>query len=450
MKRKEFLQKSATVVAGGVLLPHLSCSDGSPGETEAPLRTNWAGNYTYQAENNYEPISIQEVQQLVRLPDPQKALGSKHCFNDIADSPGMQISTRQLNRIDNLDRENKTITVEAGARYGDFCEQLHLEGFALHNLASLPHITVAGACATGTHGSGVGNGNLATAVAAVELVRPNGELVTLDREHADFPAVVVGLGAFGVITKVTLALEEAYEVRQDVFLDLPLASLQANFAAILSSGYSVSLFTDWMDERVSEVWIKRRMDTPTRELGADFYGATAATENIHPIAGLSAENCSEQMGVPGPWYERLPHFKMGFTPSAGKELQSEYFVPRENAVEAILAVEALKDRIRPHLMISEIRAIAADEFWMSPCYQRDSVAIHFTWKQEPEAVMALLPQIEEALEPFNVRPHWGKLFTIEPGTLRQRYDKYVDFRVLVGQYDREGKFRNRYLDTNIY
>jgi xylitol oxidase len=453
MKRKEFLKKSAAALAGGVILPHWACSDAAnSGRTtnQHTMRTNWAGNYTYQAEQLHEPTSVAEVQELVKALDRQKALGSRHCFNDIADSPGSQLSTRRLNQVVELDRDQRTLTVEAGARYGDFSAELHEQGYGLHNLASLPHITVAGACATGTHGSGVGNGNLATAVVALELVRPDGELVTLDRSHPDFPAVVVGLGAFGIITKVTLAVQDTYAVRQDVFLDLPLAALRTDFPAIMSSGYSVSLFTDWMDENVSEVWIKRRMDAEPADLGNDFYGATAATENIHPIVGLSADNCSEQMGVPGPWYARLPHFKMGFTPSAGKELQSEYFVPRENAVEAILAVERMKDRIYPHLMISEIRTIAADELWMSPCYQRDGVAIHFTWQQKPREVLALLPQIEAALAPFAVRPHWGKLFTLDPEVLQSRYPKYADFTALARQYDPEGKFRNHYLDTNIF
>lgn len=451
MKRKEFIKKSAAVVAGGMLVPQFSCSDAAQNkETAQSLGTNWAGNYTYQAENRYEPISVEEVQQLVRQLGPQKALGSKHCFNNIADSPGIQVSTKQLSSVVELDAENELLTVEAGARYGDFSELLHEQGFALHNLASLPHITVAGACATGTHGSGVNNGNLATAVRAVELVRPDGELVTLDSDHPDFPALVVGLGAFGIITKVTLAVEKTYDVSQQVFLDLPMASLRNNFAAILASGYSVSLFTDWMDGKVNEVWVKRRGDVYYQPLGDNFYGATAATRNLHPIAEMSADNCSEQMGVPGPWYARLPHFKMGFTPSAGKELQSEYFVPRSNALDAIGAIEEMKDIIYPQLMISEIRTIAADDFWLSPCYQRDSVALHFTWKQNSEEVMALLPQIEAALAPFDVRPHWGKLFTLDPAVLQSRYEKYPDFALLARQYDREGKFRNQYLDTNIY
>ena len=198
------------------------------------------------------------------------------------------------------------------------------------------------------------------------------------------------------------------------------------------------------------VWIKRRVEKDTKDLGADFYGAKAATKNLHPITKLSAENCTEQMGVAGPWYERLPHFKMGFTPSSGEELQSEFFVPRENALDAILAIEKKGDQIFPQLMISEIRTIAADNFWMSPCYKQDSVAIHFTWKQHTEEVMKLLPMIEAELAPFKYRPHWGKLFTITPAVLKSRYEKLPDFLQLLKNYDPQGKFRNAYLDLNIY
>jgi xylitol oxidase len=415
-----------------------------------PPRKNWAGNYTYKAEKLYEPTTAEEVQQLVKKLDQQKALGSRHCFNNIADSPKNQISTKNMNRVVSLDAENKTITVESGARYGDFSEELYEKGYALHNLASLPHITVVGACSTGTHGSGVTNGNLATPVVALELVTPSGELVTIDRNHPDFYGIVVGLGAFGIVTKVTLEIEEAFDVTQNVFVDLPLPALVENFDEIMSSGYSVSLFTDWMDEKISEVWVKRRVDAEHAVLGDDFYGAKAATENLHPIASISAESCSEQMGIPGPWYNRLPHFKMGFTPSAGEELQSEFFIPRKNAVEAILALEKMKNEINPHLMITEVRTIAADEFWMSPAYHQDSVAIHFTWKPKSKEVMALLPKIEATLAPFNVRPHWGKLFTVDPNTLHERYEKFADFLALAKKYDPEGKFKNDYLDLNIY
>jgi xylitol oxidase len=352
-----------------------------------------------------------------------------------------------------LDPAAHTVTVEAGMSYGQLCPVLDGKGFALHNLASLPHISIAGACATGTHGSGVKNGNLSTAVSALEFVTADGDVATFSRakDPGMFPGAVVNLGALGVVTKVTLDIQPTYAMRQDVYLDLPMAQVRDHFEDIVAAGYSVSLFTDWQKNRVNEVWIKRRLDTgQTLVAEPEFYGATRATKNVHPIVDLSPENCTEQMGVEGPWYERLPHFKMGFTPSSGKELQSEYFVPRRNAVEAILAVERLRDRVSPHLMISELRTIEADTLWMSPCCNRASLAIHFTWKQEWEAVRGLLPLIERELAPFEVRPHWGKLFSISSSQLEARYEKWQDFKQLVARLDPKAKWRNEFLSTNLY
>ena len=447
MKRKTFLKTSSVLIAGGLLTPFLSCK-----KQPKVVRKNWAGNYEYKAENLYSPKSVEEVQALVKKLDKQKALGSCHCFNNIADSPMNQISTQNLNKVISIDEKANTMTVEAGARYGQFAPQLDKKGFALHNLASLPHISVAGACSTATHGSGVKNGNLATAVRGLEFVNANGDVVNLsrDKDGETFNGAVVGLGALGIITKVTLDIQKTYQVRQDLFQDLPLQSLKDHFDEILSSGYSVSLFTDWQNQNISQVWIKRRVEADTKPMAADFYGAKAATKNLHPITKLSAENCTEQMGVAGPWYERLPHFKMGFTPSSGEELQTEYFIPRENALDAILALEKKGSLIFPQLMITEIRTIAADNYWMSPCYKQDCVAIHFTWKQNPAEVILILPVLEAELAPFNPRPHWGKVFTMAPLVIHERYEKLPDFLQLIKNYDPQGKFRNAYLDLNIY
>ncbi len=435
------------MVAGGLLSPLLSCK-----KQPKVVRKNWAGNYEYKAENLYSPKTVEEVQALVKKLDKQKALGSCHCFNNIADSPMNQISSQNLNKVISIDEKANTITVEAGARYGQFAPQLDEKGFALHNLASLPHISVAGACSTATHGSGVKNGNLATAVRGLEFVAANGDVVNLsrDKDGETFNGAVVGLGALGIITKVTLDIQKTYQVRQDLFQDLPLQSLKDHFDEILSSGYSVSLFTDWQNQNISQVWVKRRVEADTKPMNADFYGAKAATKNLHPITKLSAENCTEQMGVAGAWYERLPHFKMGFTPSSGEELQTEYFIPRENALDAILALEKKGSLIFPQLMITEIRTIAADNYWMSPCYKQDCVAIHFTWKQNPAEVSLILPVLEAELTPFKARPHWGKVFTMSPLVIHERYEKLPDFLQLIKNYDPQGKFRNAYLDLNIY
>jgi xylitol oxidase len=445
MKRETFIKLSSTLMATPFISPLESLAQ------DKKLK-NWSGNLAFSTNKIFHPTSVEAVQKLVRKYDRFKALGTRHCFNRIADSKHNLISLTELNKVVSVDAKANTVTVEGGIKYGVLAPYLDEKGFALHNLASLPHISVAGSITTATHGSGVGNGNLATAVTALEMVTPNSEVVHLskDKDGENFLAAVVGLGALGLITKVTLHVEPTYQVRQNVYVQLPLAQLKENFDKIVSAGYSVSLFTDWQTENINEVWIKRRDQGLDMNLPEEFFAAKAATKNLHPIVELSAVNCTEQMGVSGKWYERLPHFKMGFTPSSGVELQSEYFIPQRNAVDAIMAIQRLGKQIGPHLFISEVRTIAADNFWMSPCRNQASVAIHFTWKQEWEAVRKLLPLIEQELEPYKVRPHWGKLFTMSPQTLSSRYEKLEDFKKMIALYDPKGKMRNEFLNTNIF
>ncbi|MBE7169637.1 MAG: FAD-binding protein [Williamsia sp.] len=446
MKRKTFIRLSTALFSSSLL------SEGFAGTNKEKLK-NWAGNIEYSTDQVFTPDSVKKMSELVSKTNRLRALGTRHCFNTIADSKHNLVSTAKMDKVVSLDAAARTVTVEGGIKYGVLCPYLQQKGFALHNLASLPHISVAGSIATATHGSGVKNGNLSTAVEALELVTADGSVLNLSRKKdgENFLASVIGLGALGIVTKVTLAIQPAYTMRQNVYERLPLAQLKDHFDEIVSAGYSVSLFTDWQQESINEVWIKSRVDHDKNFTGVpEFYGAKAAPHNLHPIASITAENCTEQMGVPGAWYERLPHFKMGFTPSAGKELQAEYFVPRRHAVEAIQAIQRMGKQITPHLLISEIRTIDGDDFWLSPCRHQPSVAIHFTLKQDWPAVRQLLPQIERELEPFSVRPHWGKLFTISPKVLASRYEKMEDFKKLITQHDPKGKLRNDFVNTNIF
>lgn len=417
---------------------------------EVEKNLNWAGNYRYGASEFLVPDRMEQVQEMVARSSRIKVLGTRHSFNGIADTAGGLLSLEKLNRVLELDRVHRRVTVEAGIRYGELCQYLHSQGYALHNLASLPHITVAGACATATHGSGDRNGNLATAVHSLEVVKADGETVVFSREHDAeiFAGAVVGLGGLGVVTKLTLDVIPAFEMSQSVYDNLPMEQLKDRFDEIFSSAYSVSLFTDWKTPAFNQAWLKRTLSDGAFD-EAEFYGATRATERRHPVPGQPTENCSEQMGIPGPWYERLPHFRMEFTPSAGEELQSEYFVPRQAAYDALCAIERLREHIAPLLYISEVRTIAEDHLWMSPCYRQDSVGIHFTWKPNWEAVRQVLPMIEERLEPFQARPHWGKLFTMPSDRVQSLYEKLPEFRQLLLRYDPQGKFRNAFLNEYI-
>jgi xylitol oxidase len=412
---------------------------------------NWAGNITYSTGNIFYPKTVSDLQTIVRTCGKLTVLGSTHSFNRIADSSENLVSLKHMNALLHIDQEANTVTVAGGTRYGDFASELHEAGYALPNLASLPHITVAGACATATHGSGIENGNLSSAVSAIEFVNAAGDEISMSREKdgAEFYGAVVGLGALGVITRITLDLEPAFNMRQLVYLDLPMIDLRDNFNDIQTQGYSVSLFTDWRNQVINQVWIKTKANE-SQTIAEDCYGAKLATLDVHPVAGQSPENVTPQQGIAGPWYARLPHFKMGFKPSAGKELQSEYFVPVEHAYKAMMAIAELHERITPHILVSEIRTVKADELWMSPCYRKTCVAFHFTWKQEVEAVMELLPLIEQQLEPFKAVPHWAKLFTMAPEVLQSRYERLDDFRRLVKKHDPQGKFQNEFLTRNIF
>jgi xylitol oxidase len=446
MDKREFLKASGAMLAS-TLLSKLTSA-----QTPPDSRTNWAGNYTYSTKNLDMANSVEDVRQNVRAQAHLKALGARHSFNGIADSTEEQISLKHFDQIE-LDAKAKTVTVGAGVTYGKLAPYIDSRGFAVHNLASLPHISVVGACATATHGSGSKNGNLSTAVRAMEIVTASGDIVTFSRDKLGdkFAGTVVGLGALGVITKITLDVQPTFQMTQMVYENLSFSQLEHHLDDIFASGYSVSVFTDWQNHRATQVWVKRRVDQGSQvDLHADFYGAKPATRNLHPLAGHSAENCTEQMGVPGPWYERLPHFRMNFTPSSGAELQSEYFVPRDKCYAAILAVEQLRDQITPHLFITEFRTIAADDLWISPCYQQPSMTLHFTWKPEWPAVKKILPLIEEKLAPFGAKPHWAKLFTMQPARLRSGYARMSDYKGLLAEYDPKGKFRNEFINTNIY
>jgi alditol oxidase len=410
--------------------------------------TNWAGNHAYIARSLHEPASVDELQELVHAGRSLRVLGSRHSFNDIADTSGDLISLVRLPRVFELDRAAGTLTVDGGVRYGELCGPLHAAGFALHNLASLPHISVAGACATATHGSGDRNGNLATAVTVLELVTADGQLVGFSRatDPAVFDGMVVGLGALGIVTKITLQLQPTFEVRQDLYEDLPLHAVVDHFDEITALADSVSLFTEWRGPVFEEVWLKRRVGTgPAFDPPPTLHGATRATVPIHPIRRMPADACTEQLGVPGPWHERLPHFRMDHMPSAGAELQTEYLMPRRHAVEALVAVEGLRERIAPLLQVSEVRTVAADDLWMSTAAGRDSVALHFTWQPDWPNVRELLPALEAVLAPFDPRPHWGKLSTMDPHAIRASYPRLPEFTALVDRLDPDGTFQNDYV-----
>ncbi|MEU6526583.1 FAD-binding protein [Streptomyces sp. NPDC046924] len=407
--------------------------------------TNWAGNITYAAEELHRPPTLDALRALVAGGSRVRVLGSGHSFNEIAEAgaDGVLLSLDALPPQIDVDTTARTVRVGGGVRYAELARQVHRHGLALANMASLPHISVAGSVATGTHGSGVGNGPLASSVRTVELVTADGSTVRIDRgDEARFGGAVTSLGALGVVTALTLDLTPAYDVEQHLFTEFPLAGLDtATFEEVMSAAYSVSLFTDWVAPGFRQVWVKRRTDQPL----PDFPWAVPATEKLHPVPGMPAVNCTEQFGVPGPWHERLPHFRAEFTPSSGAELQSEYLLPRRFALDMLHAIDGIRETVAPVLQTCEVRTVAADSQWLSPCYGRDTVAAHFTWVEDTPAVLPVVRRLEEALAPFEARPHWGKVFTTPAADLRARYPRLDDFRTLARTLDPGGKFTNTFV-----
>jgi len=408
------------------------------------MRSNWAGNLTFGAARAHRPATLDELRSVVAGSSRVKALGSGHSFNTVADTEGDLVELSALPPEIDVDSAASTVRVAAGVRYAELATALEARGFALANMASLPHISVAGSVATGTHGSGNTNGSLATAVRGIEYVTAGGDTVTLTRE-ADgdtFGGAVVALGALGIATHLTLDVVPSFQVRQRVRTGLSLADAVDHFDAVTGAAHSVSLFTDWRAERFGQVWLKQLDGAPEPDL--PWTGPAAGP--LHPVPGVDPVHCTPQDGTPGPWHERLPHFRPDFTPSNGEELQAEYLVPREHAAAALRALSGLREAIAPVLLVCEVRTVAADRLWLSPAQGRETVALHFTWVKDEAAVVPVLRRIEAALAPCSARPHWGKLFTTGPAALRALYPRMDAFRELAAAMDPRGVFRNAYLD----
>ena len=405
---------------------------------------NWAGNIKFQDDKTIAPKSISEIQDIVRANPKVRARGTAHCFNTIADTKHLALLLDQMPKKIIINKEKETVTVSAGLKYGEVAKELHKNGWALHNLASLPHISIAGAIATGTHGSGSKNGSLATAVRSFDVVLADGSFRNINSSDGDlFYGGVIGLGLIGIVVRVELEIQPTFNLGQNVYLEMSRINFRNNFEEIMNSGYSVSYVTTWQQAVDGEVWVKFLEGTnPPKEL----FGSKPATEKLHLLKNHSAEPCNDQLGIIGPWHLRLPHFKMEFTPSSGTELQSEFFVEKSNASSALLALEAISEYISAPLMGSEIRTISGDNFWMSAQYKSDDIGLHFTWKQIAETFEAV-KAIEEVLTAFHYRPHLGKIYSATPSYISSVFPKFKNFQQLITEIDPKNKFGNEMTDS---
>ena len=401
---------------------------------------NWSKNVDFNDRGFLQPESLTELQEAVRSNAKLRARGTAHCFNEIANTSSYAVNLSKMPKTIEVNPGSNSVTVAAGLKYGELAPVLHQQGWALNNLASLPHISIAGSISTGTHGSGIRNQNLANQVLSLDLVTAAGELRHIDRTNPAFNALVVGLGLGGIVYQYELKIEPTFEIRQVIYPEIPLDVLQRSFDQIMGSAYSVSYFTDWGSNQVGNLWCKFRDDEVIPE---SIGGSANADKKYHPIPSVDPVACTDQLGEPGNWHERLSHFKLDFTPSVGEEIQTEFFVDRKDASAAIEAVSKLGSEISPLLWITELRTVAADELWLSGSYQRDTFAIHFTWKKDEE-IYPVIEKVEAALRPFNYRPHWGKVFTADAQYLKSVYPKMSEFKALVEALDPTKKFENSF------
>lgn len=428
--------------------------------------TNWAGNYRYRAAALAEPTTAAQLRDLLAgtgaVAGRLRVAATGHTFNDLPDTTGTLLTLRSLPRVCEVDTAARTVRIDGGASYGEIAPAVQAAGLALPNLASLPHISVAGAIATGTHGSGVGNKVLADAVVGFEVLTADGELRHVGRDDdPDFPALATHLGAFGVITALTLRLEPTFDVATTVYLGLPWDRLTTEFAQIAAGGYSVSVLPQWSQDGAapeSMAFVKRRFpavageetprgvtDSAAAASSPDFFGGRPADRMMHLTPGVDPSACTPQLGDVGPWHLRLAHFRLEATPSSGDELQTEYLMPIGNAPAALEQLRQLGGRLPALATTTEVRTVAADDFWLSPAYQTDSVAVHFTWKPDQPGVQALLPELEARLGPLGARPHWGKLFATPADRLSRLYPRFGDAADAMRRWDPNGRFSNDFL-----
>jgi alditol oxidase len=412
-------------------------------KTDPRVRANWAGNVVFRAARLHRPETVDALRRIVTGSTRLRALGSGHSFSGIVDTDGDLVLMDGLPHELRIDSADSTVTASAGMSYTVLSRELNEAGFALANLASIPDLSIAGACATGTHGSGDQHRVLAASVVAMQLVVSDGTLVELrrDADGETFLGSVVALGALGIVTQLTLEVEPAYEMSQRVHLGVRLDEIHDHFDEVFSAGDSVSAFTDWRSGEAS-VWVKRRVDRPA----SNWTAGRHAPHGVHPIPGMSPGLCTEQLGVVGPWHERLPHFRPRAAPGAGNELQSEVFLPRRVAQQAITALSEMGRLLAPALLVSEMRTVRGDELWLSPAYGRDSVAFHFTWTGNESVVLPIVSTIEERLLPLDPRPHWGKVSAMAPRTVISSYERAPDFARLLVERDPTSTFRNDFVN----
>uniref|UniRef100_A0A915D0Y3 FAD-binding PCMH-type domain-containing protein n=1 Tax=Ditylenchus dipsaci TaxID=166011 RepID=A0A915D0Y3_9BILA len=445
----------ATSIKPNGSTPTTQAPDSCPG-CRAPL-LNWGGNFNFSTQDIKYPTTTAGVQQLVKeCKGKIRPVGTRHSFSEIANTNDTLICLVHMNLILSVDPSVPSVTVQAGITYTDLIPFLQSIGLAIPMMASLGEISIAGAINTAVHGSGAGIGNLATQVLGLQMVLADGSVVQYSKGQNDteLAAATVGLGALGIVTQVTLQAQPTYNLAINVFENMDMSVLDTQLYNITHSGYAINMWSTFGTPGVlDQVWITTKVDSNgVNAYGnvSQLYGAPAATAQSSPIAALPPTYVVPQMGIVGPYYERLTDYDLGLSGQEGQQTQSEYYVDFDDFVPALKALQTLSAEINAVVYVALFRITEKDELWMSPQYKKTTMAIHFSWQPKLDQVMALLPKIEAALAPFNPIPHWGKLYTLKPEQYLPLLPKYPEWREQVELHDPTHKFRNKWLEENIF
>jgi L-gulonolactone oxidase len=420
---------------------------------------NWGGNVTARPAREVAPASVEELAAAVRAAAEDglrvKAVGTGHSFTSIAATDGVLIRPQLLAGIRGIDRAACTVTVEAGTPLKRLNLALAREGLSLTNMGDIMEQTVSGATSTGTHGTGRDSGSIAAQIKGLELVTADGSVLTCsEKENPEiFAAARIGLGALGIVTAITFAVEPVFllHAREE---PMPLARVLAEFEQLWAENEHFEFY--WFphtgntntkrnnrsagpEQPVSRVkgWFEDEFLSNGVFQAANWVGR-AAPATIPAIARISSKALSARS------YTDIP-YKVFTSPRRVRFVEMEYAVPREAVVDVLRELKAMVERspLRVSFPV-EVRTAPADDITLSTASGRDSayVAVHMFRGTPYQRYFTAAERIFTAHEG---RPHWGKLHTRDAEYLAGVYPRFGEFTALRDRLDPERRFQNDYL-----
>lgn len=423
---------------------------------------NWGRSASVRPVRVERPRSPEGVQRAVKAAQAQgltvKAVGAGHSFTGIAVAPGVLLELDDMQGLVSADAGSGLVTVLGGTRLHRMPGLLAPYGLAMQNLGDIDRQSIAGAIATGTHGTGKGFGGIATQVRGLTLVTAEGEFLRIDAErNADMlSGAVVGLGALGIVVEVTLqcvpafllhavdsrvpiddALETLHERAADAdhlefywhpHTDVALMKTQTRLPES-AARHPIPMLRRWVDETV---------------LSNGVFGAYCAASRIAPAIIPPFNRLAVRLTGHAEYTDRSHRVLVHDRAVRFREM--EYAIPADDVVPAVQAIRKLIDQRGWRIEFPiEVRFAAADDLWLSTAYGRDSayVAVHRYWRADPRAYF---DAVEQIMLDLGGRPHWGKLHSLDDEQLRARYPRFDDFLALRNRLDPGRLFGNRHLE----